>query len=72
MLILIKSVLDYEFEGMRPEFQHLETGVLILAYSQRARKIKAAYNKSRKEKSGGNSQPVLSLTSEEVSIEKFD
>lgn len=72
MLILIKSVLDYEFEGMRPEFRRLQNGVLILDYSEKARKIKAAYNKSRKEKAGGNSQTVLSLTSEEVSIQKFD
>lgn len=66
-VIFIKSVLDYEFEGTRLEFWHLQNGVLILDYSNRVRKIKAAYSKSRE-----NNQPVVNLTSAEVSIQKFD
>lgn len=55
----------------RPVFRRLPNGELVLDYSESAKKLKAVVNRSKKDKSSGNSQPQQSLTPDEVSTEKL-
>lgn len=52
---------------MRPVFRRLSNGELQLDYSESAKKLKAAVNRSKKEKTGDNGKPKQCLTPDEVS-----